>query len=146
MNSFSPSRYFSTAFRRCPMFDSGVGKRNPPVLNVAIEELQLFPATRHNKVVRGTFVVIQKVVLDGVGAMAEAQNKVLMAEMRVVLHDVPENRPVANVHHGLGDGLRIVAKTHSQTATKQHNFHIFTPSRGSSLARTILGTAVVPAR
>ncbi len=46
-----------------------------------------------------------------------------MAKVGVVFHHVPQHRPRANRHHGLGNILRIAPKPHSRAAAKQNYFH-----------------------
>src|SRR4051812_13642238 len=55
--------------------------------------------------------------------MAETEDEFVMAEVRVILHDVPEDRPVAERHHGLRYVVRVVAKAHPEAAAKQDDFH-----------------------
>jgi hypothetical protein len=67
---------------------------------------------------------VEKILLDGIGAIAEAQNEILVAEVRVVLHYVPEHWPVADWHHGFGNMVRIFPQAHPKTAAKNDDFHL----------------------
>src|SRR6185503_9380416 len=66
-----------------------------------------------------------EVVLDDVGPVAEAQDEVLVSEVGVVLHDVPEDRAIADRHHRLRDVLVVIPKPRPQTTTEEHNLHSF---------------------
>src|SRR5437879_13411502 len=68
-------------------------------------------------------VVIPEIVLDDVGAVAQAQDEVLVPEVGVVLHHVPENRAIADRHHWLRDVLVVVPKSHPQATAEQHDLH-----------------------
>ena len=58
----------------------------------------------------------------------------------VILHDMPQNRPVADVDQGLGSCLRIILEPRSEATTKQYHFHDKTsgedPRRGLRQIRT----------
>ena len=100
-------------------FDEG----NRPVLNVAPHQLELLPASGQDEVVREALAVIEKVILDHVAAVSEAQDEVLMTEVGVVLHHMPQNRPVADGDHGLGHVVTGLTDPHTETATKKHDLH-----------------------
>jgi hypothetical protein len=70
-----------------------------------------------NEVIGSAFVVIEEVILDGVGAMSQAEDKILVPEVGVVLHHVPQDRPVADMHHRLGHIFGI-ANPHALPAAK----------------------------
>src|SRR5262249_49300824 len=52
--------------------DSRVDKRNVPVVDIAIHQLEFFTPVGQDKVVRHTFVVIQEIVLDNVRFVPKA--------------------------------------------------------------------------
>src|SRR5260221_11881440 len=66
---------------------------------------------------------MKKVLFDGIRAVTQAQNEILVAKMRVVFHHVPEDGAIADRHHGLGDFLRILPQAHSVPTTKDDYFH-----------------------
>src|SRR5579859_6642480 len=101
--------------------NAGVGERDAPVVNVAVEELHVF-AAGDDKIVGGALVVVQEVVLDRFGFVAEAKNKVFVPVVSVILHHMPENRPVADVHHGLRN-IFLVANAQPHSAAKKNDFH-----------------------
>src|SRR6266478_9627767 len=67
---------------------------------------------------------MKKVLLDCVCAVAEAKNKILVTEVRIILHDVPKNRPIPNGYHGFRNVVCIFPQAHSETATKYDDFHL----------------------
>jgi len=83
---------------------AGVGEGDPPVVDVAGDEFDLL-ASGHHEIVGEGFLVVEEVLLDEVGAVPQAEDEVLVAEVGVELHDVPEDGPVADGHHGLGNAL-----------------------------------------
>src|SRR5258708_36533406 len=89
---------------------------------------------------------MEEVLLNGISAVAQAQNEVLVAEMRVILHDVPQNRPVTNGNHGLGDIISILPQAHSESAAKDNNFHLHysLPSCEAGTSSNLQNTGQLP--
>ena len=56
----------------------------------------LRPPSLMHEIVGDRLVVVEEVLLDAVRPVAQAQDEVLVPEVRVVAHDVPEDRPVAD--------------------------------------------------
>src|SRR5205814_9009640 len=77
--------------------------------------------------------VIHQVLLDVVSTVPEAENEVLVPEMRVVTHHVPDNWTIPDGDHRLGDVLGEIAQTHAETATEKHYLHR-NPPRATSPA------------
>jgi hypothetical protein len=50
--------------------------------------------------------------------MAEAQNEFVMAMVGVILHEVPENRPMTNVDHRFRDLFGMFPKPGAETAAE----------------------------
>jgi hypothetical protein len=71
-----------------------------------------------DEVVRDAFVVSAEIVLNEVRPVPQAKDEVLMPVVGVILHYVPDNRPVADRHHGFRDRLRVLSHTHSHAAAK----------------------------
>src|SRR6266566_4644069 len=99
--------------------DSSIGKGDSPIVNVAVEQFETFAAARKNEVVGSAFVVVEKVVLDGVRPMSQAENEVFVPKVGVILHHMPEERPVSDMHHRLGQVFGF-ANPHAQPTAKQH--------------------------
>lgn len=47
-----------------------------------------------------------------------------MPEVGIVLHHMPEDWTVTNVHHRLGSVLASFPESHAEAATKKHYFHL----------------------
>ena len=119
------STYFWTAFSRMPML-----AWSPVSTNVIFQSsmsldsrAMSLAALGQREVVREVLVVVEEVVLDDVGLVAEAEDEFLVPEVGVVLHHVPENRPVADVDHRLGDDLGVLLETHPQAAAEEYDLH-----------------------
>ena len=64
-------------------------------------------------------------------AVAQAEDEVGVAEVRVEAHDVPQQRAVADHLHRLGDVIDVVAHPHAVTTAEQHDLHHVTPTEHS---------------
>src|SRR5208283_4643253 len=102
---------------------SSVDERNGPVVDVPLHELQLPAALSEYEVVGHGFVVFEEIVLYDVCLVAKAEDKVLMAEVGIVLHDMPQHRPRPNRYHGLRHVFGVTPQSHSCAAAKQNDFH-----------------------
>ena len=87
-------------------------------MDIAIEELKVLSALREDEVVGKAFAVVQEVILDDIAAVTEAENEIAVAVVRVVLHDMPEERAVPNVDHRFGDMLGVVSEPHPEATAK----------------------------
>ena len=67
--------------------------------------------------------VVEEVALDDVAAIAECDDELLEAACRVAPHDMPENRPSANLHHRLWLRFGFLGQTGSKPAGEQHRLH-----------------------
>src|SRR5262249_8971038 len=118
-------------YRFEPLTDVGVGpslhEGNRPIVDITAQKMDILPALRPDKIVGDGFVVVQEVVLDGVALVSEAENEVRMSEVSVVLHQVQENRPRPNLHHGFGDTVDVASKPHTGSAAKEDHFHNLPP-------------------
>src|SRR5260221_427650 len=92
-------------------------------MDITIGQFHALSAFRKDKVVRQTFIVVQKVLLDEITAITEAEYELLVPEMSEISHYVQEDWTVTNRHHGLRNVIGIVAQPQTQTATEQHYFH-----------------------
>ena len=115
---------------------AGFGKSDIPVLNVTAKELQILAPFGQGKIVGNTLVVPEEILFDGVSAVAEAQNKVLVTEVGIVFHHVPKHRSVADRHHRFGNIVGVLPQAHSKPPAKDNNFH-FRCSFLSELVRRI---------
>ena len=115
---------------------AGVDERDRPVLHVAAE--QLHPTVAEHEVGGRRLVVVQEEVLDVMSAMPEAQDEVVVSEVGVVAHDVPQQRPRTHWMHGFGQVVAL-----GQPPTEQHDLHphrLLSPRRHSIVAPTGSGS------
>ena len=64
----------------------GLNEGNAPVIDVAIEGLDAAATGRQRKVVRQALVIVQKILLDQIAAIAQAQDEILVTKVCVVAH------------------------------------------------------------
>ena len=103
--------------------EPGVGEGDPPVGDVGAQQLHPPAALGQHEVVGHRLVVVEEVVLDRVGPVAEAQDEVAVAVVRVVAHDVPQDRPVADLDHRLGHRLAVLPQAQAAATAEQHDLH-----------------------
>ena len=101
---------------------AGVDEVDAPAVEITLEQLDA-SLRGEAEVVRDPLLIAGEVPLDDVGLVAEAEDELLVAEGRVVLHHVPEDRPVADLDHGLGDGVGHVAQAHAQSTAEEDDLH-----------------------
>ena len=106
---------------------TSVSESDVPIVDIAIEKLKVLASFPQDEIVRKTFIVVQKIILDKVGSVTQAENEVIVPVMGVLLHNMPEDRSVSDVYHRLGNGLRKFTQPHSLPATKQNYFHRSSP-------------------
>ena len=101
--------------------EPGVDEVDRPVGDVRPAELDL--ALPEHEVVRLGLAVVEEVVLDVVGAVPQAQDELLVPEVRVVPHHVPDQGARTDHLHGLGDVGVPVAHAHAESAAEQDDLH-----------------------
>ena len=74
-----------------------VGECDLPVLDVAAAEPDIEAAAGQLEVVRHALVVVEEVSLDEIATITETENELSVTEVRIVLHEMPDDRPVADV-------------------------------------------------
>jgi hypothetical protein len=67
--------------------------------------------------------VITEIIFDDVPFIAEAEDELLEPEGGIRLHDVPQNRPVADREHRLGPKLGFFPEPGAFPATQNNDFH-----------------------
>ena len=72
-----------------------------PVSGVVTVELDAVIPFVQSEVAGHGFVVVQEIVADQVAAVSKAQDEIAVSEMRVVAHEVPQDRPVADLEQRL---------------------------------------------
>ena len=58
------------------------------------------------------------------GTVAEAEDELGVAVMRVVAHDVPQQRALPDHRHRLRDVVHAVAHPHPVATAEQHDLHV----------------------
>src|SRR3989442_1423110 len=107
---------------------AGIHERNIPVMNVAVVKLHSLAAVQEREVVRGALAVLEKVVFDDISAITEAQDELLVSEVGIVLHEVPENRPVADGHHWLRHSFGVFPDAGAEAPAEEYDLHcLFLP-------------------
>ena len=105
-------------------FGAGIEQGHRPVLLIVmgvVLHLRLAPELQRH--VAGVPQVIAKVILDDLALVTEAEDEFLVPMMSVGFHDMPENRPAADRHHGFGAILRLLAQPRAESATENDHLH-----------------------
>src|SRR5277367_5089432 len=102
---------------------AGVDKGNAPVVQVPPVQLDGSSAVAEREGVRHGLVILQEILADQVAAKSKTEDKVLVAEMSVIAHQVPNDRSAADVDQGLGQCLGMFAQSRTEAATKKHHLH-----------------------
>src|SRR2546425_2393076 len=100
-----------------------VHERYRPVFDIAVKHFHIPAAVDENEVVGYQLAVIHKIVLDDVRAIAETENEILVAEVRVILHHMPQDGTVTDMHHRLGRTLARLPDAHTESAAEKDYFH-----------------------
>lgn len=67
--------------------------------------------------------LIEEKIFNVISFIAQGQNEVVVAIIGVKLHDVPNDRLVADIDHGLGFKLRFLFESCADAAAEYNNFH-----------------------
>src|SRR5262245_24813295 len=92
-------------------------------MNVASEKLHAIAAVAKHEVVRQRFLVAEEVLLDHVRAVSEAEDEILVPEVRIILHQMPHDRPIAECRHRLRNVLVVVAQARAESTGEEDDFH-----------------------
>ena len=76
----------------------------------------------------GKDIVMQEKIFDDMPFISQAEDKVLMPPVAVMPHNVPKNRFVPQLDHGLGDILGHIADPRASSATENYRLHHAIPS------------------
>ncbi len=103
------------------MFDvkPGIHESNIPVMDIAIQQLQILAAFGEDKVICDALVVFEKILLDNVGLITQAQDKVFVTIVRVILHHMPEDRAISDRNHRFWQSLGVFAHAHDRSRRKK---------------------------
>src|SRR5437667_10456259 len=75
------------------------------------------------EVVPQPFLVGDEVLFDEIAAVPEAQDELCMPEVSVVFHEVPDDRPEADVDHRFGYAVRMLPQPSAEAAAKEYDLH-----------------------
>jgi len=89
-----------------------------PIFDIAMEQGGLADAAFEDEIVREAFVVVEEIILDAVGLVAQGQYEILMPVMGVIFHQMPKDGAVADGDHGLGDIFGKFPQAHSLAAAE----------------------------
>src|SRR5579883_143219 len=118
---------------------AGVDERDPPALDVLADHVDLGAAAGEHEVVRHALVVSQKILLDGVALVPETQDEIRVPVMRVIAHDVPQDRPRADLDERLRYLVGVVAEPGSEATAEENDFHDDSRAAGRRTGRRIDG-------
>ena len=97
-------------------------KRNLPVtFRHLLVELDLRRMAERDRGIACAEVVVHEVIHKRLALVAETEDEALAAERRIALHDMPENRLLADRHHRLRQQLRHVAQTRPLATAEDHH-------------------------
>ena len=101
---------------------TGVHQGDPPGFGLAAMHLHRAGGQieAHIAAMQG---VVREVLLDHIPLVATADHELVDAVMGVQLEDVPEDRPAAHFHHGLGPEMGFLRDTGAEAAGQDHGFH-----------------------
>src|SRR6266849_2872711 len=103
--------------------ETGIDEGDPPVVDIGAQQLDVATAPTQDEVVRHALVVVAEVPLDHVSAIPEAQDEILVSEMGVIAHDVPQHRPVADLHHRFGHAVGLLADPQTLAPAEKDDLH-----------------------
>src|SRR5215472_5097858 len=106
---------------------TGVDHGNAPILLRIAEDLDTVAELRDHTVRVALRPVVQKELLDDVRLIAKAQDEVLVAVLTVVVHQMPQDRAVADGDHRLGDTLGEIPDPGPKTSAEQYGLQINVP-------------------
>ena len=106
--------------------ESRIHHGDAPRLRVLLAKDSLLPVGEVECDVAGIEEVIAEPFLDHVLLVARTDDEVIKTEMRVAFHDVPENRPTTDFHHGLRAVLGFFTDAGAEAARQEYDFHIIT--------------------
>ena len=104
--------------------EAGLREGDAPVFaGSRVVDLDRFRFAESEGEVRPGKMMVEKPAFDGPAFVTQANDEVCEAVVGVGLHDVPENRPVANRDHRLGNVVGDVSNARPHTATQNYDLH-----------------------
>jgi hypothetical protein len=109
-----------------------IDEMNCPVVDITAFRIQLPSSVSKHKVSVTIAVIIKEEFFDHFSLISQAQNKLLMTEMSVILHQVPNNRPIAYIHEWFWYDIRMIPKSGAESSTEQYDLHFLLTSAVNS--------------
>ena len=107
----------------CHGVQSRIHQRHLPRLRVVVVDLHLVVGQVKGHV-GGMEEVIGKKLLHHILLISQADDEFMESILGIVLHNVPQNRPLANLDHGLGLQMAFLADPGSESPCQYYNFHL----------------------
>src|SRR5262245_38878108 len=95
-----------------------INQRYSPIGGPFAQNLNFAAEFRNDAIAVGRRFVVQEVVFDHVCLVTETKDKVAMAVMTVISHDVPQNRLRSDGDHRLGYVLGVFADARPKAAAE----------------------------
>src|SRR6185312_3492345 len=115
------------AYAQQPLPDIGVQTRidegYTPIVQIAAVQLDCAAAAAQREIVGERLVVVEKVLANHVAAVTEAQNELRVAVMRVIPHEVPEDRTNSDVDQRLRNRVGVLSQSGAESAAEKHYLH-----------------------
>ena len=102
-----------------------------PVLTLDLMALH-FSALQVDCQAAAEIEVVDEEPFDRVAFVTESDEELFEAKLGKVFHDVPKDRPSADLDHWFGFELGFLGKTRTQTASEDHDLHDCPPVTGST--------------
>src|SRR6185503_12920294 len=87
-----------------------------------------------------------EVLLEHLALVAEREHEIAVTVMRVVFHDVPEDRPAPDVDERLGLELGLLAHARALTAAQNDDLHLGFLSACGATPRSLNAAAPRPSK
>src|SRR4029453_19427887 len=88
-----------------------------------MQKLDMLGPLAQDEIVGYALVIVEEVFLDLIAFVTEAEDEVRVPIVGVVLHHMPDDRPVAEWHERFRDTLRVVPQAGAKPAAKKHDLH-----------------------
>src|SRR5262249_2777747 len=87
------------------------------------DKLNFSPPFRYNAVRKGGVLPVQKEFPYRIRLVAEAEHKIPVTMVAVVIHDMPQNWLLTDRNHRFWNPFRILANSCAEAAAEQYDLH-----------------------
>src|SRR5438552_4002443 len=116
---------------------AGIHQMHRPVLRLAAQHLHLSAGELDSHVALKR-VVVQKIPLDKLALVSQRDVEFPESIPIVVLHNVPEDRPPADLDHRLRPDLGLFGQARAEAACQEYHIHRAAPPRTLTKALSCL--------